>query len=68
MPLEEVKEPVDAGPRPWDAPRIPMAEPTKSNKQKIDEAISQMKVRGAGHTLLLLLLFIYVLKSNYCVK
>ena len=45
VPLEEVKEPVDTGPRPWNEPRIPMAEPTKSNKQKIDEAISQMKVR-----------------------
>lgn len=44
MNLEEVKEPVDNGPRPWNEPKIPMQE-QKSQRQKIDEAIGTIKVR-----------------------
>lgn len=40
---EEVKEPVDNGPRPWNEPKIPLQE-HKSQRQKIDEAIGTIKV------------------------
>lgn len=40
---EEVKEPVDNGPRPWNEPKIPLQE-QKSQRQKIDEAIGTIKV------------------------
>lgn len=40
---EEVKEPVDSGPRPWNEPKIPLQE-QKSQRQKIDEAIGNIKV------------------------
>lgn len=40
---EEVKEPLDNGPRPWNEPKIPMQE-QKSQRQKIDEAIGTIKV------------------------
>lgn len=50
MTLEEVKEPVDNGPRPWNEPKIPMQE-QKSQRQKIDEAIGTIKVRLVGRIL-----------------
>ncbi|KAG0711974.1 Major facilitator superfamily domain-containing protein 6 [Chionoecetes opilio] len=41
--VQEVKEPVDNGPRPWNEPKIPLQE-HKSQRQKIDEAIGTIKV------------------------
>ncbi|XP_063594497.1 major facilitator superfamily domain-containing protein 6-like isoform X2 [Penaeus indicus] len=50
MTLEEVKEPVDNGPRPWNEPKIPMQE-QKSQRQKIDEAIGTIKTKIFAQTM-----------------
>nr|XP_027235101.1 major facilitator superfamily domain-containing protein 6-like isoform X2 [Penaeus vannamei] len=50
MNLEEVKEPVDNGPRPWNEPKIPMQE-QKSQRQKIDEAIGTIKTKIFAQTM-----------------
>lgn len=41
--MDEIKEPVDTGPRPWNEPKIPMQQ-TKTGKEKIEEAIGTLKV------------------------
>lgn len=43
IPLEEVKQPVDTGPRPWNEPKIPMQQ-TKTNREQFEEAIGNIKV------------------------
>ena len=43
MAMDEVKEPVDTGPRPWNEPKIPLQE-TKTRQQQIEEAIGTIKV------------------------
>ncbi|XP_047500797.1 major facilitator superfamily domain-containing protein 6-like isoform X2 [Penaeus chinensis] len=50
MSLQEVKEPVDNGPRPWNEPKIPMQE-QKSQRQKIDEAIGTIKTKIFAQTM-----------------
>ncbi|XP_063878953.1 major facilitator superfamily domain-containing protein 6-like isoform X1 [Scylla paramamosain] len=47
---EEVKEPVDNGPRPWNEPKIPLQE-HKSQRQKIDEAIGTIKTKIFAQTM-----------------
>lgn len=42
--MEEVKEPVDTGPRPWNEPKIPMQQ-TKTGRQQFEEAIGNIKVK-----------------------
>ena len=48
--MEEVKQPVDTGPRPWNEPKIPMQQ-TKSGKEKIEEAIGTIKTRIYANTM-----------------
>ncbi|XP_071541704.1 major facilitator superfamily domain-containing protein 6-B isoform X2 [Panulirus ornatus] len=48
--LEENKEPVDNGPRPWNEPKIPMQE-QKSQRQKFDEAIGTIKTKIFAQTM-----------------
>ncbi|KAB7503253.1 Major facilitator superfamily domain-containing protein 6, partial [Armadillidium nasatum] len=50
IPLEEVKEPVDNGPRPWNEPKIPMQQ-TKTRREKFDEAIGNIKTRIYANTM-----------------
>ncbi|XP_066958533.1 major facilitator superfamily domain-containing protein 6 isoform X2 [Macrobrachium rosenbergii] len=47
---DAVKEPVDNGPRPWNEPKIPMQE-QKSQRQKLDEAIGNIKTKIFAQTM-----------------
>ena len=45
IPMNEAEqEPVDNGPKPWNEPKIPMAQVPKSAKEQFEEAKEQIKV------------------------